>query len=57
MNLGNSLPSYYVAGDGVPAGLRSLRDRTGRATRGDGEPSMVTDSNYYDSLSERQIFR
>jgi hypothetical protein len=56
-NLGNSLPSYYVAGDGVSAGSRSLRDRTGRVAWGDGRSSIVTKSNYYDSVSEQQIFR
>jgi hypothetical protein len=56
-NLGNSLPSYYVAGDGVPAGSRSLRDRKYRSAWGDDEPSMVTESNYYDSFSEQKIFR
>jgi hypothetical protein len=56
-DLGNSLPSYYVAGDGAPAGSRSSRDRTGRAPPGDGEPPMMAESNSYGSLSQRQIFR
>jgi hypothetical protein len=56
-NLGNPLPSYYVAGDGVATGSRSLRDRTGRTTEPGDEPLAMTKSNYYDSICQQQIFR
>jgi hypothetical protein len=51
------LPSSYVAGGGVLSGPRLPRNRAAGGSTKTGSPTRGTESKYYISLSERQIFR